>query len=126
MLLGKILGVSGLLHFYLAHKGYIYGKGKNNIFGVLITTCISFAFTILGTYLGYIGVILKSLLKDSEMKLLSFLELLKKSFAFVQNPEVKKELFTNLKLSLFLCGICIVFAMIQAIRSTRKVKIKKA
>ena len=60
------------------------------------------------------------------MKGYPIFEIVKLSFELVKEPEVKRELLTNIYLSLFLCGICILINMIQLLKSTGKVKIKKA
>lgn len=126
MILGRIAGISGFLYFFLAQKGYIRAKGKYNKIGVIIISAISFILTFVGTYLGYVGMILKNLLSYPEMKSIRFIELVKSAFEAVKIPELKNELFVNEKLALLICGICIVSSMIQAFRSTGKIKIRKA
>lgn len=125
-LLGRIAGASGLIYFYLSQKGYGWAKGKMNKIGVLIISLISLVYTVVGVYLSYIAVIVKELLKHPEMKGYPIFEIVKLSFELVKEPEVKRELLTNIYLSLFLCGICILINMIQLLKSTGKVKIKKA
>ena len=125
-LLGRIAGASGLIYFYLSQKGYVWAKGKMNKIGVLIISLISSVYTAVGVYLSYIAVIIKEVLKLPEIKGYPIFEIVKLSFESVKEPEVKKELLTNIYLSLFLCGICILINMIQLLKSTGKVKIKKA
>lgn len=125
-LLGSIAAVSGLVYFYLAQKGYVWAKGKMNKIGVLIISFVSLAYTVIGTYLSYIAVIVKEVLKLPDIKGVPMLELITLAFESVKTPEVKRELLTNIYLSLLLCGICIVINMVQALKSTGKTKIKKA
>jgi len=125
-LLGRIAGASGLIYFYLSQKGYVWAKGKMNKMGVLIISLISLVYTAVGVYLSYIAVIIKEVLKLPEIKGYPIFEIVKLSFESVREPEVKRELLTNIYLSLFLCGICILLNMIQLLKSTGKVKIKKA
>lgn len=125
-LLGRIAGASGLIYFYLAQKGYVWAKGKMNKIGVLIISLISLAYTAVGVYLSYIAVIVKEALKLPEVKDYPLFEIVKLSFEAVKEPEVKNELLTNIYLSLFLCGICILINMFQLLKATGKVKIKKA
>ncbi|MBP3709512.1 MAG: hypothetical protein J6I73_03785 [Treponema sp.] len=123
-LLGRIAGASGLIYFYLTQKGYIWAKGKMNKIGVLIISLISLVYTVVGVYLSYIAVIVKEVLKLPEVNGYQIFEVIKFSFESVKEPEVKKELLTNMYLSLFLCGICILINMVQLLKSTGKVKIK--
>ena len=123
-LLGRIAGASGLIYFYFTQKGYIWAKGKMNKIGVLIISLISLVYTVVGVYLSYIAVIVKEVLKLPEVNGYQIFEVIKFSFESVKEPEVKKELLTNMYLSLFLCGICILINMVQLLKSTGKVKIK--
>lgn len=125
-LLGRIAGASGLIYSYLSQIGYVWAKGKMNKIGVLIISLISLVYTAVGVYLSYIAVIVKEVLKLPEIKGYPIFEIVKLSFESVKEPEVKKELLTNIYLSLFLCGICILIDMFQLLKSTGKVKIKKA
>lgn len=123
---GRIAGASGLVYFYLSQKGYVWAKGKMNKIGALIVSLISLLYTAVGVYLSYIAVIVKELLKLPEIKGYPIFELVKLSLESVKKPEVKKELLTNIYLSLFVCGTCILISMIQLLKSTGKIKIKKA
>lgn len=126
MMLGKILGISGILYFYLAQKGYLYGKGKQNKTGVCIYSAISFILTILGTGLGYVGIIIKNLLANPNLESIPFIEIVKYAFSLLEDPEIVHELLTNIELSVFLCGFCIVLSMVQVFRGTGKTKVKRA
>lgn len=86
---------------------------------------MSLVYTVIGTYLSYTAVIVKELLKLPEIKGYSILEIIKLAFEYIKDPEVKRELLTNIYLSLFLCGICILINMLQALKATGKIKIKK-
>lgn len=125
-MLGKIMAVSGLVYYYLAQKGYVWASGKFNKIGIIIISLTSIIFTAVGTYFSYIGVIVTKLFQAPEMKPYPLRDIIKTSFEIVKEPELKKELLTNMYLSLFLCGICIILNMIQSLKAAGKRKIKKA
>ena len=124
-ILGRIAGISGLVYYYLAQKGYMQAKGKLNKIGVFIISGISIIYTAVGTYLSYVGYVIRELTKEPSLKGAPFADLVKIGFEIVKDPVVKNELLKNIYLSLFLCGICIILSTIQALKRTGKLKIKK-
>lgn len=124
-LLGRISAVTGLFYYFLAQKGYLWAKGKLNKFGVMIISVTSLIFTALGTYVSYIGYLLKELLTYPETKGVSISNLLNFIFELIKEPEVKRELLGNIYLSLFICGICIVINTISSLKATKKINVKE-
>ena len=124
-ILGRIAGISGIVYYYLAQKGYMQAKGKLNKIGVFIISGISIIYTAVGTYLSYVGYVIRELTKEPSLKGAPFADLVKIGFEIVTDPVVKNELLKNIYLSLFLCGICIILSTIHALKRTGKLKIKK-
>ena len=124
-LLGRISAVTGLFYYFLAQKGYLWAKGKFNKIGVLIISVTSFVFTVLGTYISYIGYLLKKILTYPDKKGYPIIDLLRYIFEVIKEPEVKRELLGNIYISLFICGICIVINTISSLKATKKIKVKE-
>lgn len=126
-LAGRIAGFTGLIYYYLAQKGYAFAKGKLNKIGVLLISVISLVYSALGTLISYIGILLKEVYKDPSVKAIPFKDVFHYTISVVfYDPEVKKEMMTNIYLSLLVCGICILVTMVQQLKSAGKSKIKKA
>lgn len=124
-MLGKLAAVAGLVYYILAQKGYAWAKGKYNKIGIIIISLISLLFTALGTYISYVGSVVKELFKIPEMKPHPFADIVKAAFVLVQEPELKKELLTNIYVSLFICGVSIIIYAIQSLKTIEKIKVKK-
>lgn len=124
-LLGKLAAVSGIVYYLLAQKGYTWFKGKFNKVGVIITGVISLVYTAAGTFVSYVAFLIKEAYKYPEMKGIPLGNVIHYTLEVVKKPEVKKEILQNVYLSLFLCGICIIFYVIEGLKQTKKVKIEK-
>lgn len=124
-LLGRITAISGLVYFFLAQKGYMWAKGKMNKIGIIIISLISLFYTAIGMYVSYIAIIVKELFSYPDMKGFSIIELIKITLMSLNEPEIKKELLSNIYLSLFVCGIFIVIKMFETFKENKKSIIKK-
>lgn len=125
LLLGKIAAISGLVYFFLAQKGYMWAKGKMNKIGIIIISLVSLLYTAIGMYVSYIAIIVKELFNYPDMKGFSIIELIKITLMSLKEPEIKKELLSNIYLSLFVCGIFIVIKMFETFKENKKSNIKK-
>ena len=125
LLLGRIAAISGLVYFFLAQKGYMWAKGKMNKIGIIIISLVSLLYTAIGMYVSYIAIIVKELFSYPDMKGFSIIELIKITLMSLNEPEIKKELLSNIYLSLFVCGIFIVIKMFETFKENKKSIIKK-
>lgn len=126
-LAGRIAGITGLLYYYLAQKGYVFAKGKLNKVGVVIISLVSLVYSAFGTFISYIGILLKEVYKDPSVKAIPFKDVFDYIISVVfYDTEVKKEMMSNIYISLIVCGICIVVSMVQSLKTAGKSKIKKA
>ncbi|MBO4370614.1 MAG: hypothetical protein J5808_04530, partial [Paludibacteraceae bacterium] len=75
--------------------------------------------------LGYIFSLFKSLLTDSEITGYSKWELLKISITLTEEPEVQKEMLSNVYITLIVCSIFIVWYAIKLLKQTKKPTITK-
>ena len=123
--LGKIAGVTGLVYYALALKGYSWAKGKLDKTGIVIVSIISLVFSILGTYVGYAIDIARQLADNPDFCEDSFIERFSVSFDIMEIPEVHTELNKNLAVTLIVCGICIVVQMYTIWRTLPTSKVKK-
>lgn len=124
-LLGKLAAVSGVVYYILALKGYMWFKGKFNKVGVIITGVISLVYTAAGTYVSYVANLIKEVYKYPDMKGTPLGTVIPYVFEAVKRPDVKKEILQNVYLSLFLCGICIIYYVIDGLKQTKKTQLKK-
>ena len=125
LLLGRIAAISGFAYFFLAQKGYMWAKGKMNKIGIIIISLISLLYTVIGMYVSYIAIIVKELFSYPDMKGFSIIELIKITLMSLNEPEIKKELLSNIYLSLYVCGIFIVIKMFETFKENKKSIIKK-
>lgn len=126
-LLGRIASITGLLYFYLAQKGYTFAKGKLNKIGVIIISLVSLLYSAFGTFISYIGIIIKEVYKDPSVKAIPFKEIFGYTISVVlYDPEVRREMLSNIYITLFMCGICIFVSMAQLLKKSGKTKMKKA
>ncbi len=123
MMLGKITALSGLVYFFLAMKGYTWFKGKLNKIGIIAVSIISILYAAFGTCISYVAWIVSLVYKNPECKEIPFIQVLKAVLCQFENPDLKKELMTNVRTSLFMCGVCIVGMAFWAFKATKKIKV---
>ena len=123
--LGRIAGVTGLIYFALAQKGYTWAKGKLDKTGILIISIISLLFSALGTYVGYAIDIARELANNPDFSADTFGERFIAAFEVMEIPEVQTELNKNLAFTLIICGVCIGAQLYSVWRAMPTSDVKK-
>lgn len=126
IMLGKIAAIAGFVYYLLAHKGYLWAKGKYDKIGVLIISVTSLLFVVIGTYISVVADIAFEMKKIDELADKPMSDLFLYAFAFAQTPDVASDIKKDIYLALFVCGICIVLYAFQAFKAAgQKLTIKK-
>lgn len=112
--LNRIAALSAVIYVLLAAKGYLFFKGKTDKIG-------AFILTITGLVLSYFGI----LISYSTM-ILYKTKSIPYTFELLKNPEIQKEMNTNIYIGLFVCSIYLVFNLITLLNEWKFPVLKRA
>lgn len=112
--LNRIAALSAVIYVFLAAKGYSYFKGKTDKVGAIILTISGLVFTYTGILFSYSTMILHKT------------KSLENTFELLKNPEIQKEMNTNITIGLIVCSLYLVFNFISLLGEWKFPILKKS